>query len=203
MNRFLALLTDIYRNASIVYRHCMTTTSRPRYLKGMAFISIHLFDPHLLCVPSIHVSIAAGVWKFFKMIFSEPELIALLPQQKREEIMCDIERQGFEIMESVLFVKQHSVNCVPTALYMLTSIFPADFFSPQDASFVIERLFKKSSEISDDDKKAISEHFHYMYERVFLESIYADNWQECIFHWMDDWAASTGQLTNAVLDRKS
>ena len=191
INEFLDMLSKIYKNASYVYRRCMTTTVRPLYLKNPKFRAIHFFDSHLLCVPSIHVGIASGVYTFFRHKFQDEEFD--IPKEKCDKLLADIKKQSILIIESVLFVKQHSVNCVPVAFYMLSSIFSPDFFAPRDAVEIINLLFVDNKEIDDECRTEVIAHFNYMYERVFLESLYSENWRECIFRWMNDWAKQTGQ----------
>ena len=189
---YLKFLSKIYENASSIYRFCMTTTSRPRYYKSHKFRTIHLFDPHLLCVPSLHVAICAGVYAWFKQFFK----INIIPKETADEYLAEIKKDAVAIVESVLFVKQHSVNCIPLALYMLTSTMSKSFFSIQDAIDFIESLFKDSTEISKEDRKEIIDYFIYMYDRALLESKYSANWQDCIQHWLIDFANSTGQNIN-------
>jgi len=191
INMYLKFLTKIYKNASTIYRFSMSTTSRPKYRKDKAFVTIHIFDPHLLCVPSIHVAIAAGSYVWFKQIFQTN----ILPEDEAEFRLEEIKNQAIAIVESVLFVKQHSVNCVPLALYMLSSTMNKSFFSTQDATAFIDMLFKDSEEISEADKKEITAYFHYMYERALLESYYSADWQSCIKHWIVDYAKATNQIS--------
>ena len=189
---YLKFLSKIYSNASSIYRFCMTTTSRPKYLKTHKFRTIHLFDPHLLCVPSLHVAICTGAYAWFKQFFK----LGLIPHEDAEKYLSEIRAGAIAIVESVLFVKQHSVNCIPLALYMLTSTMSKSFFSIQDAIDFIESLFLDSPEISPENRKEIIEYFLYMYDRALLESKYSADWQNCIQHWLIDFAKATGQNVN-------
>ncbi len=186
---YLKYLTNIYKNAASIYRYCMTTTTRPKYYKTHNFRTIHFFDPHLLCVPSIHVAISAGTYAWFKQCFKT----GIFPDEDAKEYLEEIKGQALRIIESVLFIKQHSVNCIPLALYMLTSTMNKSFFSAQDAADFIESLFKNSPEISPEVRAEIIEHFYYMYERTLLESRFSSDWQNCIKHWLCDFALQTGQ----------
>lgn len=100
------------------------------------------------------------------------------------------------IVESVLFIKQHSVNCIPLALYMLSSTMNKSFFSAHDAADFIDALFRESPEINSEVRQEILEHFYYMYDRTLLESRFSADWQDCIRHWLLDFASSTGQKIN-------
>lgn len=189
INLYLKLIQKIYSNAALIYRFCMTTTRRPKYYKSKKFRAIHFFDPHLLCVPSIHVSIAAGLYAWFAQLYKT----GILPEDEAARRLKEAKDQAVRIVESVLFVKQHSVNCVPLALYMMTSTMNKSFFTPKEACDFIDSLFVETDEISKEDKKLINEHFHYMYERALLENCYSSNWQECIRHWLVDYARETNQ----------
>ncbi len=181
---YLKFLTSVYRNAASIYRYTMTTTSRPRYLKTHKFRTIHFFDPHLLCVPSIHVAISAGLYAWFRQFFKT----GLFPEKEAEAYLNEIKKQALAIVESVLLVKQHSVNCIPLALYMLTSTMNKSFFSAQDAIDFIDSLFIDSTEIDQATRKEIIEYFYYMYDRALLESKYSSDWRLCIQHWLEDFA---------------
>ena len=181
---YLKFLTSVYRNAASIYRYTMTTTSRPRYLKTHKFRTIHFFDPHLLCVPSIHVAISAGLYAWFRQFFKT----GLFSNEEAEAYLNEIKKQALAIVESVLFVKQHSVNCIPLALYMLTSTMNKSFFSAQDAIDFIDCLFIDSTEIDQATRKEIIEYFYYMYDRALLESKYSSDWRLCIQHWLEDFA---------------
>ena len=189
---YLKFLTRIYRNSSLIYRFCLTTTTRPKYYKSHKFRTIHFFDPHLLCVPSIHVAIAAGTYAWFKQCFK----IGIFPKEEAEQYLEEIRNKAVRIVESVLFIKQHSVNCIPLALYMLSSTMNKSFFSAHDAADFIDALFRESPEINSEVRQEILEHFYYMYDRTLLESRFSADWQDCIRHWLLDFASSTGQKIN-------
>ena len=193
---YLKYLTMIYKNAATIYRFCMTTTSRPKYYKSHNFRTIHFFDPHLLCVPSIHVAVSAGTHAWFRQCFKT----GIINQKDADEYLSEIKNHAVQIVESVLFIKQHSVNCVPLALYMLSSTMSKSFFSAQNAADFIDELFKDSTEISAEVRHEILEHFYYMYDRTLLESKYSANWQDCIRHWLIDYAAATGQDLSDTTD---
>jgi hypothetical protein len=76
---------------------------------------------------------------------------------------------------------------------MLSASMPKEFFTASDVDNFISLLFSDCTELSDEVKNEIKEYFKFMYERNFLENIYADNWQDCIKHWLIDYANETGQ----------
>ena len=181
---YLKFLTNLYKDAASIYRESMTTTTRPQYFKNRKFRVIHFFDPHLLCVPSIHVAISAGTYAWFKQFFET----GLFSEGEAGLYLDEIKKQAVAIVESVLFIKQHSVNCVPLALYMLTATMNKSFFSAEDAIAFIDCLFLDCKEIDAQTRSEIINHFYYMYDRALLESKYSSDWQLCILHWLNDFA---------------
>jgi len=188
-NSFVSYIRSLYVNASSVYRFCMTTTHRPDYRESAAFRTIHRADPHYLCVPSLHVSIAAGTYAWMRNFLNS----GIFPEEERRLRLDEILDSALAITESVLFVKQHSVNCIPVALYMITSTSEKEFFTAEDAVMFMSRLFRNSPEIPPGVREEITEYFIFMYERTFLENVYSDSWQDCIRHWLLDFAEATGQ----------
>ena len=67
---FLRLIDRCYREAADVYRFRLSTTRRPHHYKGR-FLVIRLFDPHYLCVPSLHVMIVVLAYTFYRRAFAE------------------------------------------------------------------------------------------------------------------------------------
>ncbi len=194
----LRALTKTYKSASSIYRFSMTTTSRPNYKEDAAFKAIHAADPHLLCVPSLHVAICALTFAWYKNFFNEGVSRGFFTQEEADRRLAEIKTQAIAIIESVLFVKQHSVNCIPTALYMITAVFGDDFFSAEDAVFFIEELFKKSGEIDSATREEILDYFTSLYERNLLENSFNESWQDSIKNWLEDFAQKTGQKLTRV-----
>ena len=158
-NEFLALVTRCYREAALVYSETMSTTRRPKYRRN-GFWIIHLFDPHLLCVPSLHVMLVTLTEVYFRRAFAE------LGAEPEEVEAVDRELFGgaVAITESVLLIKQHSVNCVPAALYAISRITGGELGEDDVAEFV-GALFADSDEVSAEDAEAIRSH---------ISSVYAD-----------------------------
>lgn len=182
INEYLDFLSLLYSSAAKIYSKCMSTTHRPRIKNDRIFRIIQKFDPHLLCVPSLHVAISSGVWAWFRKYFEQnPDF------PNKGFRLQELRTQGVKIAESVLFVKQHSVNCVPLSLYMLTAITEDDFFTTRDAISYFEELFFDipNEVLSDSVKIEIKEHFHFMYEKTLLEHFYDENWRECILRWLN------------------
>lgn len=128
---YLTLIDRCYREAADVYRAGMTTTRRPRYYRGR-FLAIHLLDPHLLCVPSLHVMICVLTYTYYRRAFTSLGV----PDAQRAALDDELFAQAAAITDSVLLIKQHSVNCVPAALYAMSRITPADVTPDEVARFI-------------------------------------------------------------------
>jgi hypothetical protein len=109
-------IADLYFEAAMVYRHCMSTTNRPKNVGGLYFRIIHIFDPHLLCIPSLHVEVVN--YNYFKMEDALKDLAKDISEYKGE--LEYLKNQALAITESILFIKQHSVNCIAAGLFVLT-----------------------------------------------------------------------------------
>jgi hypothetical protein len=111
----------LYKEAARVYRKCQSTTKRPPAVPGnRAFGVIHKMDPHLNCLPSLHVMVVTfAAWRLSRIIREAA------PDENlyRREIDA-LYAEARQITESVLYVKQHSVNCIPAALFAMRHIQP-------------------------------------------------------------------------------
>ncbi len=180
---FEKFITKLYKEAGTIYSKTLTTTDRPRYFASPRFIIIHAFDPHLLCVPSLHVAIVAGTWAFVRKILKSTEM----NEFEIQEILDEIYFGAIKISESVLYVKQHSINCVTAALYFLTAINEKNFFSEKDAENFIEKLFQDAMDIFPSDVQEIHEYMKKMYKGLLKDSKKAENWQAPIFGWLSNY----------------
>lgn len=180
---FEKFITKLYREAGSIYSKTLTTTDRPKYFASPRFMIIHAFDPHLLCVPSLHVAIVAGTWAFVRKILKSTEM----NEYEIQEILDEIYFGAIKISESVLYVKQHSINCVTAALYFLTTINEKNFFSEKDAENFTEKLFQDSTDIFPSDVQEIHEYMKKMYKGLMKEYKKAENWQAPIFSWLSNY----------------
>lgn len=135
---FLNSLSALYRESAKVYLQVQSTTNRPRFFGTIYFKVIHLFDPHLHCVPSLHVGIVGLTYTSINKMVNE---LADAPSEYKTEIDY-LWRQVILITNSILFIKQHSVNCVSAGLFTLSS---NQFnFDKKTAYQVIDSLFTGS-----------------------------------------------------------
>ncbi|GAB1483858.1 hypothetical protein MASR2M78_26740 [Treponema sp.] len=168
---FIQSIGELYRFAASVYRLNLSTTKRPRFLKHPRFLLIHFFDPHLLCVPSLHVMIVIRTYTHLRSIIQE--------RGKSEELKTAIEevyRRAIEITEAVLYVKQHSVNCIPAALYAMTSFDPL-LFPKEEAERFVSQLFLHESSPSPEHAAIIRNYILTAYENYLMKSKMVLDWR--------------------------
>ena len=173
-------ITLAYSQASRMYRHCMSTTNRPDYRETLQFRQVHALDPHLLCVPSLHISICAMVVVFYRKLFA----IEDFTQEEKVTWSKELYEGANAISETVLYVKQHSVNCIAGAYYMVTKLFK-DMMTPSDAIMFTQSLFADAQDVKKEDVEAIHNHISFTYERFLLEGAFEDDWFGSILRWIN------------------
>lgn len=132
MRDFIHDVADLYYEAGKIYRQCQSTTVRPKYLKHPKFRLLHTVDPHLHCVPSLHVLIVVLNYRTVNRLTKK------FGNGNGESYGVQRElayRKAVEITESILFMKQHSINCIPAALFFMSRLRP-DFTADEALSFV-------------------------------------------------------------------
>ena len=176
---FAGLVGETYKKASEFYNLFLTTTHRPKKVNYKGFGLIHAFDPHYLCVPSLHIAIVILTYSYYRKVLPEegfsPEEQALYNSELYSGALA--------IAETVLYIKQHSVNCIPAAVYMMTELVPS-LFTVEDGTNFISALFVKSNEVSQEDCKKIREYIQDRFERLLLERQYCENWTEPLSRWL-------------------
>ena len=132
---FISSITELYNFAFQVYKKNLSTTNRPCYKKGFHFRLIHLVDPHLMCIPSLHVMLVVRSYTAFNYY------LGVLGEEKTLSSMAERVFNGaLAITEAILYVKQHSINCIAAALYAMNRFDPA-FFGPKEAEKFVRCLF--------------------------------------------------------------
>ena len=188
---------NLYAHAAEVYRKNLSTTSRPFYIARPRFLMIHLCDPHLMCIPSLHVMIVAYTYKKFS------EIIRRMGDDKKYASQITELKQGaLAISQAVFFVKQHSINCIPAALYAVTS-FDAQLFPEKEAEDFIRLLFSPPPQRGDvpvncrihpasapltkipfEDQEKIKSHILLLYHRFIEEGKNASSWKAPILKFL-------------------
>ncbi len=179
----LDLINRCYTEAANVYRYRMTTTKRPKYYKG-SFLTIHLFDPHYLCVPSLHVIVVVFAYTFYRKRFRELGMEA----EEAEALNRELYAGAVSIVETVLYIKQHSVNCIPAALYAMTRITP-DEVTPSEVIGFTGSLFAKAEDVAPETAEKIRNHIEETYERLLLEGCHDEDWIAPLQRWLNAYSA--------------
>ena len=182
IKEFIISIADLYAYASQVYKKNLSTTKRPFYISRPRFLMIHLLDPHLMCIPSLHVMVVVHAYKQFIQIAKK-----LGEEEKLKEQIQEMKQGALAISQAILFVKQHSVNCIPAALYAMTNHSP-DLFPPEEVKDFINLLFSPPpgkekaptgstvhpaasplTKISEADQVLIKSHIHSLYTQFLSQ----------------------------------
>ncbi len=178
---FVCYITKAYKDAYKIYTHSLTTTRRPSSSnKTVQFIQF--WDPHFLCVPSLHISIVLLMIGFYRMLFEREGF----SESEKEMWNSEIFLHGIEIAESVLFMKQHSINCLSAALYMMTKTSP-EIVDEKIAKEFIASLFSTSNEVDEDEVLKIRSYIQTMYFDLIKESEKEKDWTVPLKKWIDNY----------------
>lgn len=183
-NDYFDLINECYRQAAEFYRFRMSTTRRPQGLANRKFFWLKTLDPHFLCVPSLHVSIMVLTCTYFKRIFNQQGF----SEEEKSLYNGVLYKGAIEIAETVLYIKQHSVNCIASALYMMQFVLAGEF-SVQDSVNFINAMFSHAPKIADADRKAINEHLNYLFEQLLLEGVNDYDWLDPLKRWILNYEA--------------
>jgi len=194
---FIYSMGELYAYAAQVYSKNLSTTKRPFYIARPRFFVIHLLDPHLMCVPSLHVMVVIYTYKIFSAIAKQ-----LGEEENLKEQALEMKQGALAISQAILYVKQHSVNCIPAALYAVTNFCP-DLFPPEEAEAFTELLFSPApkpnetlhncrvhpsaapaTDLSEPDKAEIKKHIITLYRRFMAEGKTTKFWGEPILNFL-------------------
>ena len=131
---FLDELSGLYKGAAYVYNRCLSTTSRPAGVRNIRLAFIRVVDPHFYCVPSLHVVIVCFTFLRIAEILEKEGI-----REKHEKQIEKIYDNALGITETIIFVRQHSMNCISASLYVLTCLYPD--FGREEVKVFIDRLF--------------------------------------------------------------
>ncbi|WP_407426790.1 hypothetical protein [Treponema sp.] len=177
--KWMLSFRKLYQCCGKIYHFRLTTTDRPNYKEMREFRQIHALDPHFLCVPSLHVSTVFLAWGFYRKIFGEEAFTETEKQNWERELYSG----ALEITETVLYVKQHSVNCIPAALYLATANFP-ELVSVEDARKFISEMFCTPEGFSYEAAFQVREHIRTTYEKYIEECAKSQNWYEPVHEFL-------------------
>jgi hypothetical protein len=177
---FIESMGELYIFAAGVYRKNMSTTRRPLYLLHPRFVLIHLSDPHLMCIPSLHVMVVIRTYTKFA------ELAKSLGENLDDEIK-ELREGALKITEAILYVKQHSVNCIPAALYAMSSFSP-ELFPQEEAESFAGDLLRGERVPSARDGEAIRKHIVTLYRDFLAAGRDAPSWEYPLLAFLKDYA---------------
>jgi len=198
---FIVSMGRLYAFAAQTYQKNFSTTDRPFYIARPRFLVIHLFDPHLMCVPSLHVMVVVWTYKKFEAI-----LRSFNDAGRRSAQIEEMKQGALAITHAILFVKQHSVNCIAAALYAMTR-FDGELFPPEEAEAFIKQLFWEAppprlqtghlpanykvrpwaaprTKIPAADASIIREHITSLFRRFLEEGKTAQEWEAPLLNFM-------------------
>jgi hypothetical protein len=147
----LDLMTGLercYVDAALVYGQCLSTTRRPDRAPNPRLAFVYAVDPHLFCVPSLHVLVVCYTYRKLADILTQSGLSDAYSAE-----LAALRNRATAITESILYVRQHSVNCIPTALSMLSVILPS--FDDAEARAFLSTLFARDHSIALEDRTEI------------------------------------------------
>jgi len=137
---FIASITRLYFFALEIYGKNLSTTERPNYTETFRFKLIHAVDPHLMCIPSLHVMIVIHGYTAFRHYARE-----LGEEDALQGLAESVYAGALAITQAILYIKQHSINCVAAALYTMRR-FDTSLFSAKDAETFVGDLFRLAPE---------------------------------------------------------
>jgi hypothetical protein len=196
----IASMGRLYSFAAETYQKNFSTTERPFYIARPRFFVIHLLDPHLMCVPSLHVMVVIWTYTRFAAI-----LRSFNDDGRYAAQIEEIKQGALAITHAILFVKQHSVNCIAAALYAMTR-FDGKLFPPEEAEAFINLLFWEAppdapagrlpanyrvrpwaaprTKIPAADATIIRTHISSLFRRFLEEGKTAQGWEEPLLNFM-------------------
>ncbi|MDR1955922.1 MAG: hypothetical protein LBQ30_03620 [Treponema sp.] len=169
---FINSMGRLYAFAAQMYTKNLSTTNRPRYLAHPQFVLIHATDPHLMCIPSLHVLVVIRTYTAFRAIirsFGDADRFA--PQIE------EVTQGAVAITQALLYVKQHSINCVAAGLYAMTC-FEGTLFPREEAEDWVSRLFRHTQQPTPQDSVLIRNYIMERYIGFLTEAEQASSWEE-------------------------
>lgn len=167
MKKWMRHFRKLYILAGQIYHFRLTTTNRPDYNEMKEFRQIHAVDPHFLCVPSLHIATIILVFGFYRQLFRDENFT----QDEQNRWLTEMYSDCISIADAVLYVKQHSVNCVPAALYMVASNF-SEYVSVDDARKFLDDMFKMfplEENFAESDSNEVKAHMKTAFENYLVE----------------------------------
>lgn len=182
---WFSYLALIYPEAGKLYYYTMTTTYRPA-TDDKKILGLRKTDPHYMCVPSLHITTIALAFCFYRMLFERENF----GQEDKQLWNKEIFDTAVEIGESVLYVKQHSVNCIPAGLFMLRKIAP-ELCTDKEVYEFLEAMFLNSDDVNQDDRIEAYNHMKNLYDKFVEEGKNDSDWSVPVKKWLDSYQPHT------------
>jgi vacuolar-type H+-ATPase subunit H len=96
-------------------------------------------------------------------------------EENRSSEIEEARQRALEITEAVLYIKQHSINCISAAMYAMSCF--DDLFPPEEAEQFARDLFVDSDQISKEDAEAIREHILSLYRQFLDQGQNSSSWE--------------------------
>jgi hypothetical protein len=126
-----------------------------------------------MCIPSLHVmAMIFSYTRFREILRSFGDESSLAPQ------IDEVCSGAALITEAILYVKQHSVNCVSAAMYAMSRFDPA-LFPPAEAEVFVSRLFVSPvarSPVAPADREILRDHIITLYRHFMDDSHPGEPW---------------------------
>ena len=197
---FILSIGKLYAFAAQTYRKNLSTTVRPFYIARPRFFLIHLTDPHLMCIPSLHIMVAIHTYTNFAAIAR-----LLGKEETLKSQIIEMRHGAMAISQSILYVKQHSVNCIAASLYAMHCFDPVHF-PESEAGVFLSMLFNEApapdgqlnppvhfkehpsyapkTKLSENEQTEIKNHIMSLYKRFLSEKSTAKTWEEPLINFM-------------------
>jgi hypothetical protein len=180
---FMDSMSELYRFAGRIYQKNLSTTERPFYIGRPRFLLLHIFDPHLMCIPSLHVMVVILTYTRFARALGELGAPGEL-NGDCSRWAGECRRGALDITEAILYVKQHSVNCVAAAMYAMTC-FDRTGFPPEEAEDFASRLFRDGGpqtaalpRIGGEEAETIRAYILELYRRFLARGEEGEGWEK-------------------------
>ena len=115
-------------------------------------------------------------------VFSQKDVF--LSDEEKNSILEEIYGGAVAIIETVLYVKQHSINCVAAALYMLTFSEGKGFFSAADADKITGDLFALQDDVEASAKDEIRSYISGLYKKLASAGETSSSWQKPVLDFL-------------------
>lgn len=185
VKEYLKEVESMYQFAARIYSQIMSTTNRPHYAKSFLFNVIYAFDPHLMCIPSLHVMIVVFLYTKMKYIME-----CLGEDGSFYEELNGLFRHAVAITDSILFVKQHSVNCVAAGMFAIHNFAPALFTRAETFRFADALLRNAGNEIPETAGAEIRAYIYNLFLAFTDSSQKSLGWEYVLIDFLKEYPSS-------------